>query len=75
MNVLQDAFRGVTDVAPLSPDATPRRRRDYAQKLADINQWVGQMGAHVQGLITTSLDGEQQLHHGNGEWGKPSICD
>ena len=73
--LLQDAYRRVTDVVPLSPGASPTRRRRYTQGLATINQWVGQMAAHVHGLIEASSDGEAgnpDLHHGDGEWGERS---
>src|SRR5215472_6317737 len=73
IGLLQDAYEQVTDIVPLSPNTTPRGRARYFQGLAEAIQWVGQMAAHLHGVLEASVVDERVdqplLHHGSGLWG------
>ena len=73
---LHDAYMLVGSVQPLTPNASPATAAVHRKDLCRINQYIGQMTAHVQGVAAASQaddasDGENGgIHDGSGEWGK-----
>jgi hypothetical protein len=72
---LHDAYARVTMIELLSPSASPRMASAYQRTLAKVNQYTGQMSAHIQGIAMATPpdpdDGTRDwLDDGSGDWGE-----
>jgi hypothetical protein len=67
LTALHDAYTRVTEIEPLSPTASPGTASAYQRTLAKVNQYTGQMSAHIRGVAAVT---PATLDEGTGEWGK-----
>ena len=69
---LHAVYNRVAALEPLGRESTPGESEEQLILLTRVNQYVGQMSAHIRGLAEASVgvieDVDGVVHDGSGEW-------